>query len=410
MKPADPIHATVDHLFRHEAGKITAVLARFMGPAHWDDAEDIVQDTLAKALDVWKIKGLPQNPTGWLMSVARHRAIDVMRAAKTVRHLAEKMPASEETKTDEPLLDGDIEDSVLRLMFACCHPGLPEESQLAFVLKTLGGLSVAEIAQAFRVNEDTVAKRIYRAKEKLRELPIDFEAPLTRDLGPRLDHVIKALYVLFNEGYYSAHPQYSIRTDLCWEAMRLATVLARHPETAQPAVHALLAMMCLHASRFPARANHRDEWVLLEDQDRSQWDKTLIQRGMEYLERSSQGEALTEYHIEAAIASVHALSPDFASTPWTTLVRLYDLLYAVKPDPMVALNKAIAIGYGESAAAGVAALEAIGTLKDSPYYFTALGMFYRAGGHEVKAQEAFANAWTRARSDREREVIGRRRG
>ena len=390
-------------MFRHEAGRMAAVLTRMLGTRYLDDVDDIVQDTLVKALEVWKIKGLPDNPSAWLYKVARNRAIDILRQRKH----ALKLDYAEHIE-EEPLpmdWEKSIDDSVLRMMFACCHPTIPIESQIAFTLKTLGGLSVKEIASAFLASEETIAKRIYRAKEKIREEKIEIEAPPVYELRHRLESVCKVLYLMFNEGYYSSSPEQIVREDLCAEAMRLTYLLVRHPQTGLSHVKALLALMCLHASRFPARADDQNQIVLLEHQDRKKWNLELIQRGFYWLEQASDGNWLTEYHVEAAIASVHATAPDFASTDWNELLKLYETLHEIKPSMGTALNKAIAIGYARSPQAGVEALNKITGLESNHYYHVALGDFLVQLNSTTEANDHFLNALSLTPSDAERKLI-----
>jgi len=404
----------VDHLFRHEAGKMTAVLTRFLGTEHIDTAEDIVQDTLLKAMEVWRIRGLPDNPSAWLYKVARNKALDYVRA----NHRQTKILSTQvETKKsnwdsskhwDELFLEDEIQDSMLRMMFACCHPAIPPESQIALTLKTLGGLSVAEIANAFLTSEETITKRIYRAKEKIKQENIKLEPPGFFDLSHRMDSVLHILYLLFNEGYHSINNSTLIREDLCLEAMRLTHLLAQHKATSLPKVHALLALMCLQASRFDARTGQLGEIILLENQDRTKWSQPLIKQGLHYLEKASVGNYLSDYHVEAAIASVHALAVSFEETRWDRLLELYQTLLELKPNPMVRLNKAIALGYAKSPEAGIQELQIINDLQDHTLYLTALGNFYFLQGNTVAAKVWLEKALTKATSPQEAELIKRK--
>lgn len=407
MIEQQPIEKLVGHLFRHEAGKMAAVLARMLGSQSFDEVDDIVQDTLLKALEVWKFKGIPENPSAWLYKVARNKAIDRLRQRKKLSQNLKTTQIKEGLFAEEwPVnFEKEIEDSVLRMMFACCHPAIPVESQIAFTLKILGGLSVKEIASAFLTSEDTIAKRIYRAKEKIRESKIEIEPPPLYELQARLDSVCKVLYLLFNEGYYSTNPEQIIREDLCAEAMRLTYLLVRHPQTGLSPVKALLALMCLQASRFPARADDHNQIVLLEQQDRKKWNQDLIQRGFYWLEQASRSNWLTEYHVEAAIASVHATATDFASTDWQELLQLYNTLNAVKPSIATTLNQAIAIGYAISAEAGVDALKQIIGLESNRYYHVALGDFLGQLQRVVEAKSHFDTALSLAPSDAEHQLI-----
>jgi RNA polymerase sigma-70 factor (ECF subfamily) len=289
-------------------------------------------------------------------------------------------------------LDHEIEDSQLRMMFACCHPSIAYEAQLALILKTLCGLSVGEIAQSFRTNEETIGKRLYRAREKIREERIALEVPSPAALPARLDAVLHAIYLLFNEGYHSAHPDKLIRHELCAEAIRLALLLLKNPVTALPVVYALLALMCFQASREEARTAEDGSMVLLKDQDRSRWSWELIKKAEHFLEISATGNEISAYHVEASIASCHARAATFDATAWDRIVQLYNVLETIKPGPIVALNRAIAIGYASTPAAGVEALKAIPDMQDDYLCLSALGDFYAADRAFAEAQSSYERA------------------
>lgn len=393
------------HLFRHEAGKMAAVLTRYLGAEHFEVAQDLVQDTLLKAMETWPFHQIPDNPSAWLYRVARNRAIDFMRSQQSQAKGKKNYEQEAERIFQLAFEEDEINDSVLRMMFACCHPSIPQESQIALTLKTLGGLSTSEIAQAFLTNEEAITKRLYRAKEKIRNENIRLEPPGMYELPNRLNSVLKALYLLFNEGYYSHHPSAHMREDLCEEAMRLTYLLVLHPSTCLPKVKALLALMCLQCSRFDARATASGEIVLMEFQDRSKWSRPLIEKGLQFLTAASEGDQLSEYHIEAAIASVHALSPTWQQTRWSELVKLYEALTTCKPGLMVALNHAIAIGYAQSPAAGIARLEKIQGLENNHLYLTALGNFHLLAQNHSQAENYFNQALKAATLPREIELI-----
>ncbi len=399
------IDTVIGHLFRHEAGKMAAVLTRFLGVDNLDTAEDLVQDTLLKAMETWRFRGMPDNPTAWLYKVARNKAIDWVREQqRKTKHSKE----AESTTTVEELFNEDeIQDSVLRMMFTCCHPSIQTESQIALTLKTLGGLSVAEIANAFLTTEDTIAKRIYRAKEKIKEEKIKLEAPGVFEMPSRLDSVLHVLYLLYNEGYHSSHGDTVIREDLCAEAMRLTYLLIQHKSTNLPKVKALMALMCLQTSRFASRTGDLGQIILLEDQDRSKWNQDLITRGLNFLEQSSSGDLVSEYHVEASIASIHALPKHFKDTRWDALVKLYEILNELKPGPMTSLNHAIATGYAISPEQGIIELEKIESLKDHYLYLCALGNFYLLSGKNSQAKELFEKALQKTTSLHEVELIKR---
>ncbi len=412
--PEQNVNQLVSHLFRHEAGKMTAVLTRLVGFGSLEVAQDIVQDTLLKAMSAWSFKGIPENPSAWLYTVAKRKAVDIIRQQRVHQHHEQAIAKALQSEwtlspaVSQLFLDNEIEDSQLRMMFACCHPAIPYESQLAFTLKVLCGLSTSEIANAFLTSEDTVAKRIYRAREKIREEKINLEVPVPAELPERLDTVLHALYLLFNEGYNSSHPDKLIRNDLCEEAMRLCILLTRNIVTNTPAVNALLALMCYQASREDARISNDGAIILLKDQDRSRWNKALIDRGNYYLEVSADGDAISEYHLEAIIASCHAEAATFEETDWKKIYHFYTLLAHVKQSPIVELNKAIVLGYAQSCEAGLDALKKITDLNDHYLYHAALADFHALLFQNTEAQQAYERALQLTTSGAEKELLKRK--
>ncbi|MBT1686738.1 RNA polymerase sigma factor [Dawidia soli] len=398
MQGSERVHEEVGHLFRHEAGRMAAVLTRLLGVQAWEEAEDIVQDTLLQALSSWKLKGMPDNPSAWLYTVARRKAVDKLRQRRMQEeHHAVIGHALHSEYTLSPavqqlFLDNEIEDSQLRMMFACCHPAIAYEAQLALILKTLCGLSIGEIAHSFRTNDETIGKRLYRAREKIREEKIELEVPPPTALPARLEAVLHAIYLLFNEGYHSAHPDKLIRHELCAEAIRLALLLLKNPLTALPVVYALLALMCFHASREEARTAEDGSMVLLKEQDRSRWNHALIKKAEYFLEASATGDEISAYHVEASIASCHAGAATFEETAWDRIVQLYNVLETIKPGPIVALNRAIAIGHASTPMAGIDALEAIPDMNDDYLCLSALGDFYAAGREYADARSSYERA------------------
>jgi RNA polymerase sigma factor (sigma-70 family) len=378
------IDKLISHLFRREAGKMAAVLTRLLGFDNLETAQDIVQDTLLRALTLWKFKGIPENPQAWLYTVAKRKAIDAIRQSKVRENVhSEISQALKSEWTLSPTVNtffenDEIEDSQLRMIFACCHPSIPYESQIALTLRTLCGLSIGEIAQSFLTNDETIVKRLYRAREKIRAEQIDLDFPPVKEIPGRLNAVLDTLYLLFNEGYNSSHPEKYMRYDVCEEAIRLCLLLTRNKITNQPKTNALLSLMCLHASRMDARTNADCEIILLKDQDRNKWNRELITRGIEYLNISSETENATAYHIEAAIAAFHARSKSFSETNWKEIYSLYEVLAKIKPGVIVEMNKAVALGYANSAAEGLNALRAIKGLEGNRLYHAALGDFYCA--------------------------------
>jgi RNA polymerase sigma factor (sigma-70 family) len=400
------VNKVVDHLFRHESVKMVAVLTKMLGIDHLDVAQDIVQDTLLKAMRIWSLQGLPDNPPAWLYTVARNKAIDFVRAKKTRNKVAiENTPETFDAVTMDIFGEGQIQDSMLRMIFACCHPAIPEESQIALSLKTLCGLSVEEISKAYLTSEDTVAKRIYRAKEKIRQEKISLEVPTDQAFPLRLEVVLRVLYLMFNEGYNSSSPDELIRKDLCAEAMRLTHLLTEHPSTGLPQVNALLALMCFQSSRLLARIDSNGNIITLKHQDRAQWNKALVQKGRDYLDRASDGWAVSVYHLEAAIASLHTSSPSFEQTDWLTVFDLYQILYSINPSPIVALNKAIASSYAVSNESALESLRKIKGLEKNHIYHAALAEVYQALGNLSEAKRHLEQARDLTASKAERQLL-----
>ncbi|WP_437677765.1 RNA polymerase sigma factor [Sorangium sp. So ce131] len=406
----------VDPLFRREAGHMLATLTRVFGVHNLALAEDVVQDALCRALEVWKLQGVPDNPAAWLMATAKRRALDVLRRERTARTFAPELGRLLESEwTLVPVVEelfgaAAIQDDQLRMMFSCCHPRLPEEAQVALMLHVLCGFSVGEIAAAFLATEAAIEKRISRGKKVLAGSTRLFE--LTGDdLSARLSAVHRALYLLFNEGYHGACAKEAVRAELCQEAMRLAALLVAHPLTSTPATDALTALMCLLAARLPARVDASGDLSSLFDQDRSRWDRRLIAEGQRLLDRSATGPALTEYHVEAALASVHAGAARAEDTPWGTVVSLYDTLMAIRPSPVVALNRAIAVAQRDGPERGleeIGAIEGRDRLAAYPFYFAALGELELRRGRRAIAGEHFRAALALARNAMERRFFERR--
>ncbi len=411
IAPEENVHKLAGHLFRHEAGKMAAVLTRLLGFQNIELAEDIVQDALLKALNTWKYQGIPDNPSAWLYRTAKNRAIDLLRKQNVLKKIEGEMVRdlqSEWTLTptvNNLFLESEMEDSQLRMIFACCHPAIPFESQIALTLKTLCGLSVNEIAQGFLTTEETIAKRLYRAKEKIRAEKIELTAPTDASLLHRLDAVLNTIYLLFNEGYHSSHPELLVRQDLCEEAVRLCLLLTQHPKTNLPKTKALLALMCFHASRLDTRFTDDGNIVLLKYQNRALWNRELIARGHAYLTEAADGDHVSEYHLEAAIAACHALATTFAETAWDRILTLYQMLSRIKPGPVVELNKAIVLGYAESAQRGIQELLKIKELDKNSLYHMALGDFYLKTGDDILAKKKFQMALELTTSNQERQLI-----
>lgn len=400
MSDSANIHNLVDHFFRHESGKLSAVLTRVFGLHNLELVEDVVQTALLQALEAWKIQGVPDDPAAWMYRVARNKALDLIRRRSVSDRLAPEWLSlqgitSAPSAFERLFLSNEIVDSQLRMMFTCCHPELPEESQIALTLKTLCGFSTHEIARALLTSEANVKKRIARAKRKFFDREIEFEVPVGDSLKARLGPVHTVLYLLFNEGYSSSQPYELIRKDLCGEAIRLCILLFDHPASGSEETAALLALMLLHAARFDARLDADGGILLLEEQDRTLWDRALIARGIHYLSESASGHQISHYHLEAAIAAQHSLSPSFAETDWAAILMLYDHLIQMYPSPIHELNRAIVVAKISGPDAGVAAILGIAeleTLQDYHLLHATLGELHGRAGRREQARECFRTA------------------
>jgi RNA polymerase sigma factor (sigma-70 family) len=405
-----------DHLFRQEAGRMVAALTRIFGVHNLALAEDVVQDAFCRALEVWRFRGVPANPSAWLMATAKHRAIDVLRRERTARTFAPELGRLLESEwTLVPLVDElfgpqAVKDDLLRMMFSCCQPRLPEAAQVALVLHILCGFGVSEVAAAFLSTEAATQKRISRAKTVLAQSRRLFDLGAA-DFSARLSAVHRALYLLFNEGYHGASPESAVQSDLCKEAMRLTAVLLEHPTSSTPATYALAALMHLHASRLPSRLDASGQLQSLAEQDRSRWDRDLLSEGRRLLERSAEGADVSEYHLEAAIAAVHTSASRPEDTNWQQIVALYDRLLEIRPSPVIALNRAIAIGQHEGPERGLLELVAIADrdrFARYPFYFAALGELELRCQRRDNARAHFQKAVQLARSPMERRFLERR--
>lgn len=403
----------VEHLFRYESGRMVAILTGIFGLEHLSLAEDVVQEALVRALQTWPFYGVPRNPAAWLMRASRNLALDAVLREKLFREKESEIIATlEQWPTtailgNAPLLENEIQDDRLRMMFVCCHPLISPEDQVALALKTLCGFSAAEIAKAFLTTEAAIAKRLTRAKQKIREFRIAFEIPEGEELSRRLDGVLQSLYLLFNEGYKASSGGKLVREDICQEAIRLAGLLAEHPAGNQPRTHALLALMWLNASRIPSRMDGDGNLLRLQEQDRLRWDQPGIARGMFHLAQSAAGSEISAYHLQAGIAACHCAAKDYAATDWRQILELYDRLVAFDHSPVVALNRAVALAEGHGPQAGIEAVSAIQNLPSLESYYLLYAVlgefelrlhhFRAAAAHfqkslqlaEIKAEQAF---------------------
>jgi len=360
MSGAGETGVLLDHLFRRQAGRMVAHLTRLLGPANLDLAEETVQEAMLRALQSWPYQGVPERAEAWLFRVAYNAAIDALRrrrflvdredeALAGIAQAASAMP-------ERPDLDERLRDEELRMIFMCCHPEIPRDASVALSLKTVGGFSVREIARAFLADDAAIAQRLVRAKRQIRDRGLTLDPPGARELPERLDAVLETIYFMFNEGYAAHEGDALVRQDLCGEALRLVRLIAES-SLAAPRVHALAALLAFQAARMPARVDSLGDLVLLEDQDRSRWDRRLIAIGFEHFDRSIGGEAVSEYHAQAAIAATYARASVEAEIDWPGILCLYDDLLAVNPSPVVALNRAVALARVHGAGAALAEIE-----------------------------------------------------
>jgi len=395
----------IPHLFRTEYSKITTVLAKLFGFEHIEIAEDIASDTFLLAAETWGMKGLPENPVAWLYTVAKNRAKDHLKHHKI---FTEKVTVGlQQTNTEFheleiDLSDKNIVDSQLQMMFAICHPVIPREAQVGLSLRILCGFGIEEIAGAFLSNKETINKRLFRAKEKLRKEQVKIEFPAQTEINKRLENVLTTLYLLFNEGYYSLSQNATLRKDLCLEAMRLNYLLIENKNTCKPAVYALLSLMCFHASRFEARQNVNGEMILYEDQDTSLWDNELIIQGEFYLNKAAEGNEVSKYHLEAAIAYWHTKKTETAEK-WENILQLYNKLLQVEYSPMAALNRTYALAQATDKPAAIIEAEKL-KLTTNHLYYSLLGYLYTDIDNK-KATEHLKTALKLAKSKTDKEMI-----
>ncbi len=402
MAGGTDVDRLVEHLFRRESGRMVATLARILGSAHLDLAEEVVQEALIEALLRWPFGGVPDNPGAWLMRVARNRAVDVFRRRGAFREkthdiefMLEALDAPESRADGVVAFPNEIADDQLYLAFVCCHPEIPREAQVALTLKLVGGFSVREIAAAFLARETTISQRIVRAKKLIRDRDLPFSLPEPRELPARLAAVLEALYLLFNEGYSSHEGDALVRRELCDEAIRLAELVVSHPLTTRPPAHALLALMLFQGARLAGRQDAGGNLLLLADQDRALWDRDMIARGLRHLDLAASGPEVTSYHAEAGIAACHAGAPSFADTDWPAILSFYDLLLERDPSPVHALNRAVALGMVDGPEAGLNAAVAIAADPALKRYYllpATLGTFHERLGRTEEARIYFEQA------------------
>jgi RNA polymerase sigma-70 factor (ECF subfamily) len=414
--PSEDVPGVVDHLFRQRAGQVVSTLIGIFGPQHLQLAEDVVQETLLKALQQWPYRGVPENPGAWITLVAKNQALDVLRRDATFRqrseHLAQALERMDERASREDTLESELYDDQLRMIFTCCHPAISLDARVALTLKTVGGFGVPEIARAFLVSESTITQRLVRAKRTLRQQHIPFEVPSAAELGARLGSVLAVLYGLFNEGYGAHQGEDLIRHELCAEAIRLTSLLSEHPVGDKPAVHALLALMLLQAARLPARTDEQGNLLLLEEQNRNLWDQRMILAGLQQLARSAYSDEITPYHLEAGIAATHAVAPSYADTDWPRILSHYDALLAMTASPVVALNRTVALAMVHGPQAGLAELANVQALPGMASYYllhaTSAALHQQIGNGKQAAAD-YERALALTANDTERRFLERKR-
>ncbi|HMH34255.1 MAG TPA: sigma-70 family RNA polymerase sigma factor [Puia sp.] len=393
----------IPHLFRTEYRKIVSVLGKRFGFHQIEIAEDLTSDTFLAAAQTWAVKGVPENATAWLYHVARNKALNYLQRDHLFENKISPELKNSASGVDEiDLSPENIHDSQLQMMFAICHPSIPAEAQVGLALRILCGFGIDEIASAFQVSKETINKRLFRAKEKLREEKISIALPDPSDIDQRLSTVLTTIYLLFNEGYYSVSQNNTIRKDLCFEAMRLCLMLVENNSTNKPQVNALLAMMCFHASRFEARLNKQGELVLYDEQDTTLWDADLISKGGYFLHCAAAGNTLSKYHLEAGIAYWNTQKPD-TKEKWENILQLYNQLLQIAYSPIAALNRTFALARANGIEVAIAEAEKL-NLTDNHFYFTLLGELYKSSDKE-KARKHFLSALSLAKSDPDRQAI-----
>jgi RNA polymerase sigma-70 factor (ECF subfamily) len=400
-----PEHELIPHLFRTEYRKIVSVLCRRFGFDQIEIAEDIAGDTFLTAAETWGLKGIPANPAAWLYKVAKNKAKNYLQRDSTFQNKIIPEVINDSADFIEQEIDlspQNINDSQLQMMFAVCHPSISPEAQIGLSLRILCGFGIEEIADAFLTNKDTINKRLFRAKEKLRQEKVKIELPGPSEIDERLEIVLRTIYLLFNEGYYSVSRNKTLRKDLCLDAMRLCYMLVENKYTNRPEVNALLSLMCFHASRFDARFDENGELVLYEEQDKNLWDSDLISKGGYFLNCSAAGNKISKYHIEAAIAFWHTQKSD-TKEKWENILQLYNRLLQIEYSPVAALNRTYALSKANSKEDAILEAEKL-NLTDNHFYFMLLGELYTEINNE-KAAENFQKAFSLAKTETEKKSI-----
>ncbi len=413
-QPGASAGEVADHFFRHEGAKVVSTLTAHLGTHRLQLAEDVVKEALLRALQTWSYRGVPDNPAAWLTQVAKNLALNALQREQRWNDKQDGIATGHERWLSAPpdeMTHETFADDTLRLMFVCFHPDLSTDAQTALALRTLCGFSPAEIAAAFLTSEAAIAKRLVRARQRIRELALPFAVPEPTELSARLNGVLHTLYLLFNEGYKASTGDRLVRDDLCHEAIRLVALVTEHPATQEPRAFALLALMLLNAARLKARTDDAGNLLRLHEQDRFAWDQAMIQRGIACLHYAAQGGALGVYHIEASIAATHCNAADASATDWPRVLHLYDLLLAITGSPVTAMNRAVAIARVHGPQAGFDALDAIkqrSVLEISHLYHAIRGTFAAELGQTDAALAHFRQASKLVTLPAERDFIARR--
>jgi RNA polymerase sigma factor (sigma-70 family) len=397
----------IPNLFKSEYSKIIAVLCNLFGIKHIEIAEDIVNDTFLLATETWAQKGIPENPAAWLYTVAKNKTKDYLKRNQNfngpiLAEIKATQPDFEEMEID--LSSQNISDRQLQMLFAVCNPAIPIEAQIGLALRILCGFGIDEIAVAFLSNKETINKRLFRAKEKLREDNIKLELPDPTEINKRMDRVLTTLYLLFNEGYYSKTQSTKLNKELCLEAMRLNYLLIENPSTNTPMANALMSLMCFHSSRFDARISESGESILYDDQDKSLWNEDLIAKGNYFLIESAKGQVVSKYHLEASIAYWHSTKID-SPKKWENILQLYNKLLQIDYSPMAALNRTYALSQANGKLQAIAEAEKL-NITESHLYYALLGNLYTEIDSKI-ARAHYSTAFAMAKTDADKATIAK---
>ncbi|MBS1681036.1 MAG: RNA polymerase subunit sigma [Bacteroidetes bacterium] len=402
----DEQNISLKDLYRQEFSRMVAVISNLFGLEHIEIAEDIVSETFLQATETWEQKGIPPNPVAWLYAVAKQKTLYNFRRNKIfTKKIIPNIKSKGEIALQQPDInfsEQDIKDSQLQMLFAVCNPAIANEAQIGLALRILCGFGIDEIAEAFLSNKETINKRLFRAKEKLREEKIVMEMPAANEIAVRVDNVLHILYLLFSEGYYSKTQNQVLRKDLCTEALRMAMMLAEYNPTNLPKVNALIALMCFHSSRFEARQTTENDFILYEKQNETLWNIDLINRGIHYLNLSAQGDELTSYHLEAQIA-FHHCSKDDIPQKWESILQLYNQLLILNYSPSVALNRTYALYKANGREEAITQAEKL-RLENNHFYFLLLGELYKGIDNE-KSKLNLEKAYALAKTETEKQDI-----